>query len=77
MAILKISNPPAGGFKAITFGDSDKIQVGQFAIAIGTALGQFRNTVTTGVISGVGPISYTYSNYSGQVEKHLMINTPL
>ena len=35
-------------------GDSDKIKVGQMAIAIGTALGEFRNTVTVGVISGVG-----------------------
>ncbi|HVT01145.1 MAG TPA: trypsin-like peptidase domain-containing protein [Patescibacteria group bacterium] len=54
IAILKISNPPGSGFKPITFGDSDKLEVGQFAIAIGTALGEFRNTVTTGVISGLG-----------------------
>jgi len=53
IAILKV-NPPAGGFKAVKLGDSDKLEVGQFAIAIGTALGEFRNTVTTGVISGLG-----------------------
>ncbi|HVZ12655.1 MAG TPA: trypsin-like peptidase domain-containing protein [Patescibacteria group bacterium] len=54
IAILKVSNPPGGGFQEITFGDSSKLEVGQFAIAIGTALGEFRNTVTTGVISGLG-----------------------
>lgn len=53
MAILKI-NPPAGGLPTVELGDSSKIKVGQLAIAIGTALGEFRNTVTTGVISGIG-----------------------
>jgi S1-C subfamily serine protease len=53
LAILKI-NPPAGGLPVMQLGDSDKIKVGQLAIAIGTALGEFRSTVTTGVISGVG-----------------------
>ena len=33
-------------------GDSDKVEVGQSVVAIGNALGQFQNTVTTGVISG-------------------------
>lgn len=33
-------------------GDSDKVEVGQTVVAIGNALGQFQNTVTTGVISG-------------------------
>ena len=51
LAILKID---ANGLPAVEMGDSDKIKVGQMAIAIGTALGEFRHTVTTGVISGVG-----------------------
>lgn len=53
LAILKIANPPAGGLPAVELGDSDKLQVGQFALAIGTALGEFRSTVTTGVVSGL------------------------
>ncbi len=51
LAILKIE---ASGLPTVDMGDSDKIKVGQMAIAIGTALGEFRHTVTTGVISGVG-----------------------
>lgn len=51
LAILKISN---GEFPAIEMGDSDKIKVGNFVVAIGTALGEFRHTVTTGVVSGLG-----------------------
>lgn len=51
MAILKIN---ATGLPVVEMGDSGKIKVGQLAIAIGTALGEFRNTVTTGVISGIG-----------------------
>jgi serine protease Do len=51
LAILKID---ASGLNPLKLGNSDNIQVGQLAVAIGTALGEFRNTVTTGVISGVG-----------------------
>lgn len=53
LAILKVS-PPAAGLKPITLGDSANLKVGQIVIAIGTALGEFRSTVTTGVISGLG-----------------------
>ncbi|NOY14847.1 MAG: PDZ domain-containing protein [bacterium] len=51
LAILKIK---ATGLKPLELGNSDNLQLGQMAIAIGTALGEFRNTVTVGVISGLG-----------------------
>ena len=35
-------------------GDSDKIQIGQTAIAIGYVLGRYQNTVSVGIISGLG-----------------------
>lgn len=50
-AILKIDSKD---LKPIELGDSSKLKVGQFVIAIGTALGEFRHTVTTGVVSGLG-----------------------
>lgn len=51
LAILKIE---AKDLAPIEMGDSDKLKVGQFVVAIGTALGEFRSTVTTGVVSGLG-----------------------
>ncbi len=51
LAILHVDNFNA---PALALGNSDRIRVGEPVIAIGTALGQFRHTVTTGVISGVG-----------------------
>lgn len=51
LAILKINKT---GLTPVKLGDSDKLKVGQTVIAIGTALGEFRSTVTKGVISGLG-----------------------
>ena len=51
LAIVKIE---AKDSPFIELGDSDKIKLGQRVIAIGNALGEFQNTVTTGVISGIG-----------------------
>lgn len=53
----------------VELGDSSNLLVGQFVIAIGTALGEFRNTVTTGVISGLGRGITTGSAFQGFVEK--------
>ena len=50
IAVIKIN---ASNLPTIKLGDSDLIQVGQTAIAIGNALGEFRNTVNVGVISGL------------------------
>lgn len=52
LAILKIS--PETELTPVELGDSNNLKVGQVVIAIGTALGEFRSTVTTGVISGLG-----------------------
>jgi len=52
IAFLELSN--AKGLKAVDLGDSDVLQVGEPVVAIGNALGQYQNTVTGGIISGVG-----------------------
>ena len=41
-------------FPVVQLGDSEKLQIGQTVIAIGNALGEFQNTVSVGVISGLG-----------------------
>lgn len=51
LAILQVDNLSVAG---LPLGDSDQIRVGEGVVAIGTALGEFRNTVTTGVVSGLG-----------------------
>lgn len=50
IAILKID---AKDLRFLSLADSDQIKVGQSVIAIGNALGEFSNTVSTGVISGL------------------------
>jgi len=52
LAIIKIE--ATDGLKPIKLGDSDKLLIGQTVIAIGNALGEFQNTVSVGVISGLG-----------------------
>jgi serine protease Do len=54
IAFLKIGDTNGKTLVPVTLGDSSKMQVGDRVIAIGNALGQFQNTVTTGIISGYG-----------------------
>ncbi|MBI2338555.1 trypsin-like peptidase domain-containing protein [Candidatus Daviesbacteria bacterium] len=54
--------------QALEFGDSSKIKVGQTVIAIGNALGRFTNTVTTGVVSGLGRKVVAGDPFSGSAE---------
>jgi serine protease Do len=44
----------ASNLPAIALADSGSVKVGQKVVAIGNALGQFQNTVTEGIISGIG-----------------------
>jgi len=71
IAILKIdpNQNPGSNLPTVTLGDSSHLQVGSYVIAIGTALGEFRSTVTTGVISGLGRGITTGNEFSGYVEK--------
>lgn len=50
LAVLKIK---ASGLTPVTFGDSDSLEVGDAAIAIGNPLGELGGTVTTGIISAL------------------------
>lgn len=71
IALLKV-NPGENSNQTLRpaiLGDSSNLEVGQFVIAIGTALGEFRNTVTTGVISGLGRGVTAGSEFQGFVER--------
>ena len=63
LAVIKISQEKTvnnqgdftlTNFPVVKLGDSDSLQIGQTVIAIGNALGEFRNTVSAGVVSGLG-----------------------
>ena len=54
IAFLKIKDTKGKKLSVAKLGDSSKVQVGDKVVAIGNALGQFQNTVTSGIISGFG-----------------------
>jgi serine protease Do len=78
MALIKID---ASGLKPVELGDSDKLKVGQKVIAIGNALGRFENSVTAGIVSGLGrgvtpvdPSTGISENLEGLVQTDAAIN---
>lgn len=69
IAFLKING--ASGIIPADLGDSSTVRVGQEVVAIGNSLGQYQNTVTSGIISGKGrPIAA--SDGSGSVTESLV-----
>ena len=65
LAVIKIEGPSP--FPFLKLGSSEKLQIGQSVITIGNALGEFRNTVSVGVVSGLGR-TITASDGQGFVE---------
>jgi serine protease Do len=52
VAFIKIPN--VNNLTPVELGDSSSVRVGQQVVAIGNSLGQYQNTVTSGIISGKG-----------------------
>lgn len=65
LALIKIN---AQNLPTIKLGDSDKIKLGQTVIAIGNALGEFQNTVSVGVVSGLRR-AITATDNQGNIER--------
>lgn len=65
IAVIKIE---AEDVIYLEFGNSDEVKVGQTVIAIGNALGEYRNTVSVGVVSGLSR-SIVASDQSGSSEQ--------
>lgn len=65
IAVIRID---AKNLPFLKFADSSSLQVGQSVIAIGNALGEFQNTVSTGVVSGLSR-SITAGDALGQAEQ--------
>lgn len=69
VAFLKIGDTNGKKLVAAKIGDSGKVEVGDKVVAIGNALGQFQNTVTSGIISGYGrTVEASSSDGSGGTE---------
>ncbi len=64
IALIKVDG---SGYPYLSLGNSDSLQIGQSVIAIGNALGEFRNTVSVGVVSGLAR-SITAGDASGKSE---------
>ncbi|MBI2450892.1 MAG: trypsin-like peptidase domain-containing protein [Parcubacteria group bacterium] len=71
LAVLKVGK---NGFKPLNLGDSGKIKIGQSVIAIGNALGEFSNTVSSGIVSGLRR-SLTASSAAGIEQLEELIQT--
>jgi S1-C subfamily serine protease len=78
LALIKVS---ATGLTAVTLGDSSTVQVGQLAIAIGSPLGTFTDSVTQGIVSGLNrsitvgdPATGAQEDLSGLIQTDAAIN---
>ncbi|MDP1833648.1 MAG: trypsin-like peptidase domain-containing protein [Candidatus Moranbacteria bacterium] len=65
IAVIKIEGQD---YPTLDLGDSDSLKIGQSVVAIGNSLGEFSNTVSKGIVSGLGR-SLTASGGRGQTEK--------
>jgi Do/DeqQ family serine protease len=70
IAVLQI---PAGGLTAVPTGDSDRLQVGDFALAIGNPFG-LGQTVTSGIISALGRSNLGIEGYEDFIQTDASIN---
>lgn len=66
IAVIKIEG---NDFPVLPLGNSDELKIGQTAIAIGNSLGEFSNTVSKGIISGLGRSLTAGDQYGGKTER--------
>jgi serine protease Do len=66
IALLKVS---ATDLVPLALGDSDSLEVGQLAVAIGTPLGEYAGTVTSGIVSGLNRTVETSGGFLGSTSK--------
>ncbi len=72
VALLVLQKKPAD-LTAITLGDSDKLQVGDFVVAIGNPFG-LTHTVTSGIVSALGRDGIEDSKFQNFIQTDASIN---
>jgi Do/DeqQ family serine protease len=70
VAVLEVA---AGGLVAVPFGDSDRLQVGDFVVAIGNPFG-LGQTVTSGIVSALGRSGLGIEGYEDFIQTDASIN---
>src|SRR5437870_268098 len=70
LAVLRID---AEGLHTIPWADSDKLEVGEFVLAVGTPFG-LNQTVTLGIVSAVGRASMGIAEYEDFIQTDAAIN---
>lgn len=65
IAILKIKDRNKK-FPFLELGDSNKIELGEEVLAIGNALGEFHDTISYGIVSGMSRIITAFSGLNNQ-----------
>lgn len=72
LAVIKVN---AKELKPILIGDSDKLRVGEWVIAIGSPLGEnFARTVTQGIVSAKGRANVGLADYEDFIQTDAAIN---
>jgi serine protease Do len=66
LAILKIEGPD---FPYIKLGDSSTIELGEEVVAIGNALGEFHDTLSCGIVSGLSRYIQATDHFTQQAER--------
>jgi serine protease Do len=70
VAVLKVD---ASGLEPITIGDSDKVQVGDYVLAVGNPFGVGK-TVTMGIVSATGRANLGIEDYEDFIQTDASIN---
>src|SRR3989344_7933683 len=81
-AVLKIEAPAGGkNLSCIELADSNKIQLGEEVVAVGNALGEFHDTLSAGIVSGLsryitafGGLDHQMQNLRGLIQTDAAIN---
>lgn len=72
LALVKIEG---SGFPVLPFGNAKEVRLGQTVIAIGNALGEFQNTVSRGIVSGLSRSITAQGSLSGPEHLSGLIQT--
>jgi len=75
VAVIRLDKPPAD-LTAARLGDSDKLDVGEWVLAVGSPLG-LDQTVTAGIVSGLGKVGRHVQMSGGRVRRYIQTDAKI